>query len=441
MRRYILLLRDRPQFRYLWLAAVVSFAGDWFNTIATIILVGRYTDSTTAVGALFLARALPPFLLSPLAGVVADRFSRKKVLIATNILRAFIVLGFLLVDGPEDAWLIYALTISQFIVSAFFQPAQAAILPSLVEGKEEMIEANTLSAITWSAMLTLGAAMGGLVAGTFGVSTALIIDAASFLIAALFIWRIEAGPRPETAGEASSGWQDMVEGFRYVRHHPRTGLTASVKALTQIGSPDIMIAVYAAQIFTFGEDGALALGLLYAAAGLGAILGPLAANLFVDGTTRTLQNAIGLAFVTVSLGWLLFGWAPSLPIAMAALLLRHMGGSTNWTYSNVLLQLRVPDRFLGRVFALDFALFTLAMALSVECAELLEIFQWMTPDQSLDPAHETRTHLEEEIGDVMIYLSLLSSTIGVDPLDAALKKMEANERKYPATGKSQQFKK
>ncbi len=83
----------------------------------------------------------------------------------------------------------------------------------------------------------------------------------------------------------------------------------------------------------------------------------------------------------------------------------------------------------------------LAMALSVECAELLEIFQWMTPDQSHDTDHETRTHLEEEIGDVMIYLSLLSSTIGVDPLDAALKKMEANERKYPAAGKSQQFKK
>jgi MFS family permease len=365
MRQYLTLLQQRPQFRYLWLAAVVSFAGDWFNTIATVILVNRYTDSTVAVGALFIARALPPFLLSPLAGVVADRFSRKKVLITTDVIRAIIVLGFLLVDGPEDAWLIYTLTVAQFVISAFFEPARAAILPSLIEGRDELLLGNTLSSITWSAMLTLGAALGGIVAGVFGVPTALIIDSASFLLSAALIWRIQAAPREEPIGEMSSGWQDMIDGFRYVRHHPRTGLTASVKALTQIGSPDIMIAVYAAQIFTFGEDGALALGLLYAAAGLGAILGPLTANLFVDGTTRTLQNAIGLGFVAVSLGWLLFGWAPSLPIAMAALLLRHMGGSTNWTYSNVLLQLRVPDRFLGRVFALDFALFTLAMALSV----------------------------------------------------------------------------
>lgn len=371
MRQYLSLLQQRPQFRYLWLAAVVSFAGDWFNTIATIILVNRYTDSTVAVGALFIARTIPPFLLSPLAGVVADRFNRKKVLIATDILRAVIVLGFLLVDGPEDAWLIYTLTVAQFVISTFFEPARAAILPSLIEGGDELLLANTLSSITWSAMLTLGAALGGLVAGVFGVPTALIIDAASFLLSAAFIWRIQAMPREEPVGEVSSGWQDMVDGFRYVRQHPRTGLIATVKALSQIGNPDIMIAVYAAQIFPFGQEGALALGLLYAAAGLGAITGPLLANVFVDGSTRTLQNAIGVAFVVVALGWLLFGWAPVLPIALLAILLRHMGGSTNWTYSNVLLQLRVPDRYLGRVFALDFALFTLAVALSVWISGLI----------------------------------------------------------------------
>ena len=78
------------------------------------------------------------------------------------------------------------------------------------------------------------------------------------------------------------------------------------------------------------------------------------------------------------------------------------------------------------------------MALSVECAELLEIFQWMTPAQSLDPDRETRAHLEEEIGDVMIYLSLLGSIFSIDPIDAAQKKMKANERKYPAPEENQQ---
>ncbi|MEZ4644444.1 MAG: hypothetical protein R3E31_17220 [Chloroflexota bacterium] len=123
------------------------------------------------------------------------------------------------------------------------------------------------------------------------------------------------------------------------------------------------------------------LALLYAAAGLGAILGPLLANALTDGSTRLLQNAIGISFAVVAAGWLLFGWAPTLPLALFAMLLRHMGGSTNWTYSNVLLQMRVPDRFLGRVFALDFALFTLAMSLSVWLSGIL------LDQTNLDPRH------------------------------------------------------
>jgi dCTP diphosphatase len=78
----------------------------------------------------------------------------------------------------------------------------------------------------------------------------------------------------------------------------------------------------------------------------------------------------------------------------------------------------------------------LAMALSVECSELLEIFQWLTPAQSFDPDQATRSHIEEEIGDVMIYLSLLSSTFDINPIEAALEKMKANEKKYPAPPES-----
>ena len=365
MQRYLTLLRTRPQFRYLWLASVVSFAGDWFNTIASIILVNRYLDSTTAVGLLFVARAIPPFLLSPIAGVMADRFNRKTILIVTDLLRFFVVLGFLFIHSAEQAWLIYALTIVQFCISAFFEPARAAMLPSLIEGNDELLTANTLSSITWSAMLTLGAALGGIVAGFFGVATAIVIDAFSFLLSAFFIWRIQVTARPPRALGDNSGWRDMIEGFQYVRFHRRTALTATVKALTQIGTADIMIAVYASQIFVYGKDGALTLGLLYAAAGLGAILGPIIANLFSDDSIRMLQYGIGVGFVLVAAGWLLFGWAPLLPIAVIAMLIRHMGGSINWTYSNVVLQMRVPDKFLGRVFAFDFALFTLAMAISV----------------------------------------------------------------------------
>ncbi len=365
MQIYLSLLRRRPQYRNLWLAAVISFAGDWFNTIASVILVNRYTDSTTAVGLLFIARALPPFLLSPVAGVVADRFNRRAILIATDLLRGLVVLGFLFVANTGQAWLIYALTIAQFVISSFFQPARAAILPSLVEGGGELLTANTLSSVTWSAMLTLGAAAGGVVAGVFGVETAIIVDSASFFLSAFFVWRIQAVAKGENESQSDSGWRDFIDGAMYLRNRPRTFITSCVKGLTQFGSPDIMIAVYAASVFPLGRDGALTLGWLYAAGGIGAVLGPLAANRLGDSSRRWLIVGIALGFLLVGVGWLLFGWAPLLPVAVLAMLIRHMGGSINWTYSTVLLQRKVEDRYLGRVFAFDMALFTLAMALSV----------------------------------------------------------------------------
>ena len=225
MNRYLSLLRNRPQYRNLWLASLISMLGDWFNVIATVILVNRYTDSGVAVGALFLARTLPPFLLSPVVGVVADRFNRKTILIVSDVLRGAIVLGFLFVDSPERAWLVYALTIAQFVVSAFFQPAKSALLPSLLDTEEDLLLANTLSGATWSAMLTLGAAIGGVMAALFGVRTAIIIDAATFILSAVVVLRIVLPPEAKEAKVSApgSGWREYIEGLTYLKDRPRLG--------------------------------------------------------------------------------------------------------------------------------------------------------------------------------------------------------------------------
>jgi MFS family permease len=364
MKEYLALLRFRPQFRYLWLAQVVSLTGDWFNLIASVILVSRYTDSGLAVGGLFLARALPPFVFGPLAGVVADRFSRRSVLIATDLLRALIVLGFLLVNSAETAWLMYALSIAQFSVSAFFEPARAAIVPSLVE-ENELLAANTLASITWSAMLALGSALGGGVAAAFGAQTALVIDSLSFVASAMLVRQITTPTRPDGRGAHGSGWADFVAGMRYVRAQPSVGWVTLVKALGQVGSIDVIAAVYAERVFRLGQDGAVTLGLMFAVNGIGAVIGPLISNALGDQRARTLRRAIIGGYALMPLSWLCLGFAPSLELALIGSLLHGMGGSINWTYSDVLLQMSVPDRFLGRVFALDFGIFTLAMSASV----------------------------------------------------------------------------
>ena len=216
MQAYLALLQRRPAFRSLWLAQVVSMAGDWFNAVATVVLINRYANSGLAVSLLFLARYVPPFFAGPLAGVLADRFDRKAILIASDLLRAGIVLGFLAVDGPERVWLVYLLTTAQFVVSAFFEPARSALVPQLVP-KEDLLVTNTLAGTTYSSMLVLGAALGGAVAAVFGVGVALVIDSVSFLVSAALIWRIAAPARLAPSAESAGRWGELIAGVTVAR--------------------------------------------------------------------------------------------------------------------------------------------------------------------------------------------------------------------------------
>ena len=364
MDTYLPFLHLRPKFRYLWLAQVISLTGDWFNTIASVIIVNRYAASGLAVGSLFIARSLPPFLLSPLAGVIADRFDRRKVLITSDVLRAGIVACFLFVDRPERLWLLYLLTILQFSVSSFFEPARAALVPALVE-ENELLTANTLSSITWSAMLTLGGAIGGLTASLLGVRVSLVVDSASFIASAALVLAITGNFHSTASHVLESGWKNFIDGMTYVRNNLDVGLVTLVKALGQVGSFDIIAALYAARIFRLGQEGAATLGLMFTAFGVGAVIGPLIANRLGDSSTIWLRRAILGGFVCMPIAWFIVGVAPSIAIVLIGCVLRGIGGSINWTYSDVLLQITVPNHFLGRVFAFDFAVFTLAVSISL----------------------------------------------------------------------------
>lgn len=364
MTDYLSFLRLRPAFRSLWLAQVISLTGDWFNTIASVIIVNRYASSGLAVGGLFLARALPPFLLGPIAGVIADRFDRRNVLILSDVLRAGIVLCFLLIDRPEDLWLLYVLTVLQFSVSSFFEPARAALVPSLVRS-DELLTANTLASITWSAMLTLGGAIGGLTASLFGVQVSLIVDALTFLVSAGLVLTVRGPFQAKTVQALESGWQNFVDGMNYVRKDLDVGVVTLVKALGQVGSFDIIAALYASHVFREGQEGATTLGLMFTAFGVGAVIGPLISNRFGESHTVWLRGAILAGFVCMPLAWLIVGTAPTLPVALVGCVLRGAGGSINWTYSDVLLQMTVPNHLLGRVFAFNIALFTLAVSISL----------------------------------------------------------------------------
>src|SRR5689334_10907255 len=222
---YIDLLRRNRSFRQLWLGQVVSQMGDWFDTIALYTIILSLTGSGRNVGLLLVARFVPSFLFGPISGVVADRFSRQRIMIISDLLRALVVLGFLFVRRADQLWIVYVLTVMQLGLSTFFEPAKTAAIPSIVEDRE-LVAANAISSVTWSAMLTIGAAIGGLITGLFGTDVAFILDALTYLLSAALIASIRLPKRKKRERQKVSlgrllGIGETVEGIKYVKDRPR----------------------------------------------------------------------------------------------------------------------------------------------------------------------------------------------------------------------------
>ena len=378
---YIDLLRRNRSFRQLWLGQVVSQMGDWFNTIALYTIILKLTGSGRDVGLLLVARFLPSFLFGPISGVVADRFSRQRIMIVSDLLRAAIVLGFLFVRRADQLWILYVLTVLQLGLSTFFEPAKTAAIPSIVEDRE-LVAANAISSVTWSAMLTIGAAIGGLITGWFGTDVAFVLDAATYLLSAALIASIRVSKRKKRERQKLSlgrllGITETIDGIRYVKDRPRVLALLLVKPAWGLGGGILtLLAVFGERIFPVGRDAAGGIGVLFAARGIGTAVGPIVARRISGEGNKRMQASIGIAFVIGGIFYIAFGTATSFVFALIVLGIAHCGGSILWVNSTVILQRRVEDNFRGRVFAAELALLTLTMAASnYVTGELLDRFQ------------------------------------------------------------------
>ncbi|HKP88219.1 MAG TPA: MFS transporter [Blastocatellia bacterium] len=371
---YIELLRGNRNFRRLWTGRLISQTGDWFNSVALFTLLLNLTESGEAVGLVLIIKLLPQFFVGPIAGVVADRFNRKTIMIVSDLLRGVLVLGFLLVNRADQVWIVYSIAALEITIASFFEPAESAAVPTIV-APNELIAANALSGATWSVTLAFGAALGGAVTGAFGKNTAFVIDSITFFVSAAFIWATRIPPltdRPKRDNGTkrlsladATGVTDFIEGARYLKSNPRVLALLLVKTGWGLGGGVLLLlTIYGKQIFPLGRDGSASIGLLYAARGTGALIGPIIVRWTTNGSPRKMRRAITAAFFVSAFFYFLFAASPALIFALICVVGAHSGGSVQWVFSTTLLQLAVPNRFLGRVFALEMALLTLAMSVS-----------------------------------------------------------------------------
>ena len=194
---YRQLIQGNRNFRNLLAGQFISELGNWFNFIAGLGLVRVVSDaSPIAAGIFFVCRLLPFAFVSPIAGTFVDRFSRRQVMIITDVARFFVALAFLLVTSAEDLWIAYVATILLSSFGAFFDGAKNAATPNLT-GREGLLSGTALMFSTRFLLMAVGSALGGWAASVFGYEIAFVINAVSFLVSAYLVWLI-----PEEATRA-----------------------------------------------------------------------------------------------------------------------------------------------------------------------------------------------------------------------------------------------
>jgi MFS family permease len=363
LRASLSLLRRNPDFRRLYLASFISLGGDWFLLVALFDLVLELTGSAMGIAILVVAQDIPFFLMSPVGGAIVDRLDRRRVMIACDLVRAALCLGFLLVGDTSTLWIAYLLLACISSFSAVFDPASSAAFPNLVD-PEDLGPANALFGSLWGTMLALGAALGGIVAATLGRDAAFIVDASSFAVSAALLARIHRPFREERdeGEEHPSVVRATVETVRYARRDHRVVALLSVKAgFGLVAGVVVLIAVFAEGVY---GAGAVGIGVLMAARGLGALIGPFLGRWAAGERDRRLFTAIAMALGIFGLGYTAFGLMPTLLLAAPTVAIAHLGGGAQWTLSSYGLQRVVEDRIRGRIFAFDNALITLTFTIS-----------------------------------------------------------------------------
>jgi MFS family permease len=348
------LLRN-PRFVRLWVGQGLSFVGDFVSTVALVLLVVDVSGSASAVGGVLVARLLPT-LASPLVGVLADRLDRRVVLVASDLVRAVLVVGLIF---ARDLPIIYALAFLLGAARTVFNPTVRAAFPAIV-GSGDLTRANALISGTFSFSVMAGPALGGVLVASVGVELAFLLDALTFLVSAALLWTIPL-PAPERTGGEEGFFGELRAGFGYLAR-ARVPLAIVLGAFLVTLTANAAIpaeAFLAKETFDAGDIG---YGLLASLWGGGMILGSVLTAVLGDRT-----NLMPLYFVSIFATALAFagvGLSPTFALALGAIAVAGTANGVENVATDTVLQRRVPDAFLGRVFAARFLTFSAGEAIA-----------------------------------------------------------------------------
>ncbi|MDG4804985.1 MFS transporter [Micromonospora sp. WMMD980] len=354
------LVRNRD-FRNLFLAELVVFGADWFVMVPLLVLLPDLTGSGVW-GALVLAVDTgTTALLLPYAGTVADRFDRRRVMMAANLAALAGILLLLGVRSAGTAWLALVAIAVVAVAKAVYSPAAQAALPNVVD-PADLAAANAVAGSAWGTMTVVGASLGGMLSAASGPYASFYVAAAGLAGAAVLaalIRRPLQAPR-DPAAAVPRTLAAIREALGYIAHRPRVLALVTVKSAVGLGNGVLTVFPLLAGVYGVGAVGA---GLLFAARGAGALVGPILMRRVLS-NRAWLLTGLALSMSLYGLAYLGASAVSWFPLVLVLVFLAHLGGGSNWVLSNYALQGEVPDRLRGRVFATDMMLATLAIAVS-----------------------------------------------------------------------------
>jgi MFS family permease len=366
------LLSAHRDFRRLFIASLISMAGDWFAFVALADLVTQLTGRQGAPAFVFAATVLPMFFASPIAGAAADRFDRKRLLIWADGIRVPLALLLCVAAWIGSAWLAIGAVVALGVAASFHDPITSAVVPNLVPA-HHLSRAQALLGAVWGSMLFIGAGLGGIVAELLGMQAAFAINAVSFAVSAWLIAGIRAPMQEASAEErrARSSKGQFREVLRYVRKDRIVKRLVLAKVGVSCANGTVgLLPAFAAERFA-GTN--IATGLLFAARGLGALFGPLLAR-WIAGAAPRARVIVVMCGVSTMLYVAIYALIPLIwwfPLALVAVIIAHLGGGAQWSLSTYGLQVMTPDALRGRVMSLDYGIATLAIGVSALVAGVL----------------------------------------------------------------------
>ena len=363
---YIQLLRENRPFRRLFLANEISFIGDWFTVIALFILAGEATDnSPLAIAGVLASRSFSLATFTPFAGMLADRYSRRGLMILANLSSLFVLVTVLSLDLLGSLTSVYVLAVVMVAARAVFDPAEYAYLPNICN-EEELLTANALASGGWSVALGLGSAIGGLTISAYGIETALWIDCATFALAALGVMTLPPGG-PESSERRSVAPSvvlgEIADGWKYIYSNPSIRRIVFAKGLwASGGGAQVFLLILIGMEAGFGEVAA-GVGVLFMARGFGSGFGPLAGRPLMENDSLR-PYLIGLAVGVCGAFYIAVSVVEWTKFVLLLVFLSHAASGLNWVLSTTFLQERSDDEWRGRVAGTDHFVITLMMGIS-----------------------------------------------------------------------------